>query len=141
MYIDLSKLQVNSSLRHWVEKMDRQVSKWESQLKKGLLEYFVLLVLADKPAHGYAIAAALRSIDAFDVGEGTLYPLLARLSKRDLAKAAWVTEGTGPARKVYTITRKGRSEIAAMDKSWRRLITIRQTLGGVDVRTTRRKSL
>ena len=100
-----------------MEKMNRQDSKWESQLKKGLLDYFVLLVLADKPAHGYGIAAALRAIDAFEVGEGTLYPLLARLAKRDLVKAAWVTEGAGPAKKVYTITRKGRKEIATMDES------------------------
>ncbi len=120
--------------------MTRQDGKWESQLKKGLLDYFVLLVLANKPAHGYAIAAALRALNAFDVGEGTLYPLLGRLSKRELIKPAWVTEGSGPAKKVYTITRKGRREIIAMDESWRQLISIRKTLGGFDARTARRKT-
>ena len=82
MYIELSKQALCWGSK-WMEKMNRQDSKWESQLKKGLLDYFVLLVLADKPAHGYGIAAALRAIDAFEVGEGTLYPLLARLAKHD----------------------------------------------------------
>ena len=120
--------------------MKRRDEKWESQLKKGLLDYFVLLVLAQKPAHGYAIAASLRAFDAFDVGEGTLYPLLGRLSEKELVKSAWVTEGPGPARKVYTVTRKGRKEIATMDKSWRRVIEIRETLGGLNAQTPRRKS-
>lgn len=130
---------VNTGKRRGVM-MVRADIKWESQLRKGLLDYFVLLVLAKKAGHGYAIAASLRKIDAFDVGEGTLYPLLARLAKRDLIKATWVTEGTGPAKKVYTITRKGRREISAMDESWHRFDAIRQSLGGTNARSARKRT-
>lgn len=97
------------------------IATWQTQMRKGLLELLVLSVIARSPAHGYAIATQLRDFDLFPVGEGTLYPLLARLTKRAVVEAAWDTSGSGPARKVYQITPLGRTELKSMRDFWSQL--------------------
>ena len=48
---------------------------------KGHLDALVLATLGDEPLHGYAVIEALRarSEGAFDLAEGTVYPVLHRL--------------------------------------------------------------
>ena len=110
--------------------MEKAEGNWVTQMRKGLSEYFVLLVLSDAPAHGYKIAAHLRALDIFDLGEGTLYPLLARLTKRGLVTPSWVTDGPGAARKVYSLTALGRQELGKMKKLWCKLDDSQKRLGG-----------
>ena len=94
---------------------------WETQMRKGVLELLVLATIAREPAHGYRIASAIRALGLFEIGEGTLYPLLARLLKRGAVKAEWRTDGPGAARKVYRITPGGEADLAAMRAFWRAL--------------------
>ena len=89
---------------------------------KGHLDGLILATLKGGPAHGYAIAQALRSrIDGtFDLAEGTLYPALHRLERAGLLASEWTTE-SGRRRRIYRLTRKGESGLEERRAEWRLL--------------------
>ncbi len=95
------------------------ISKWKSQLRKGLLEFGLLhLVDAKKRVYGLEIISALEQA-GLPLTEGTLYPLLSRLHKESLLHAEWETPGsTGHPRKYYSLTTHGRLVLEAMDLEW-----------------------
>jgi PadR family transcriptional regulator len=88
---------------------------------KGHLDGLVLATLRDGPAHGYAVIEALkeRSDGAFDLAEGTVYPVLHRLEAEGLLSSAWST-AAGRRRRVYRLTRRGRAVVAQRHEEWRR---------------------
>lgn len=92
----------------------------DQQLKKGSTPILILAVLADAPRHGYAIAREIekRSADALRMGEGALYPALRALERDGLVESEWETQMTGPARRVYRLTNKGRTHLAAQVRAW-----------------------
>jgi PadR family transcriptional regulator PadR len=86
----------------------------------GQLDPLILATIAEGPAHGYAILQRLkqRSGGAFDLAEGTVYPALHRLERDGLLTSAWVIE-SGRRRRVYRITRAGRSTLKVRRREWR----------------------
>jgi PadR family transcriptional regulator, regulatory protein PadR len=86
---------------------------------KGHLGLLLLSVLAAGPAHGYAIIVSLRARSAgtFDLQEGTVYPALHRLESAGLLSSGWV-EGEGRRRRVYALTDKGETSLAAGRTEW-----------------------
>jgi transcriptional regulator len=86
---------------------------------KGHLELLVLAVLAEGPRHGYAVIEALkqRSDDAFDLPEGTVYPVLHRLEDAGMLASDWST-AEGRSRRTYRLTPRGRAELARRRSSW-----------------------
>jgi PadR family transcriptional regulator len=88
---------------------------------KGHLDALVLATFADGPAHGYAVIEELRrrSEGAFDLAEGTVYPVLHRLEADGLLASSWST-AAGRRRRVYRLTRRGRSALATSRDEWRR---------------------
>jgi PadR family transcriptional regulator len=90
----------------------------------GHLPLLVLAVLADEPAHGYAILERLRrrSEGAFELQEGTLYPLLHRLEDDGLLASRWTT-ATGRRRREYRLTQRGRSTLRERTRAWRDFAT------------------
>src|SRR5438132_7787149 len=91
---------------------------------KGHLDALVLATLEPAPAHGYAVIEALRdrSSGAFDLAEGTLYPVLHRLEAEGLLASSWSTV-QGRRRRVYRLTRQGRGALAGRRDDWRRFAT------------------
>jgi DNA-binding PadR family transcriptional regulator len=87
---------------------------------KGHLDALVLASLRGGPLHGYAIIAELkrRSGGAFDLPEGTVYPVLHRLEAEGLLASAW-SSPAGRRRRVYRLTRRGRSALARRRQDWR----------------------
>ena len=85
----------------------------KGQALKGHLDLLVLAVLADGPKHGYAVIDELRgrSADAFDLPEGTVYPVLHRLEKAGELTSEWVEVG-GRRRRTYRLTDRGRAALA-----------------------------
>ena len=85
----------------------------------GQLDPLVLATVADEPAHGYAILQRLRlrSAGAFDLAEGTIYPALHRLERDGLLSSSWSVE-SGRRRRVYRLTRSGRSALRARRHEW-----------------------
>ncbi len=85
----------------------------------GQLDPLILATVAEEPAHGYAILQRLRerSSGAFDLAEGTIYPALHRLERDGLLRSAWSLQ-SGRRRRVYTLTRAGRSALRARRRDW-----------------------
>jgi DNA-binding PadR family transcriptional regulator len=88
---------------------------------KGHLDALVLATFGDGPAHGYAVIEELRrkSEGAFDLAEGTVYPVLHRLEGEGLLASSWQT-AAGRRRRVYRLTRRGRSALAERRAEWKR---------------------
>ena len=55
------------------------IDGWITQLRKGLLEYCVLLALRRGERYGYELVQALQRSEDLAVSESTVYPILARL--------------------------------------------------------------
>ena len=89
---------------------------------KGHLDMIVLAALAAGPAHGYAIIEEIRrrSGQAFDLPEGTIYPVLHRLEAAKLLSSRWQTAESGRKRRVYALTRRGSRALADQRLVWRR---------------------
>jgi PadR family transcriptional regulator PadR len=87
---------------------------------RSSLESLLLAALADGPAHGYALIERLRerSAGAFDLAEGTAYPILHRLEQGGLLTSSWV-DASGRRRRVYRLTRNGRRALEERRRDWR----------------------
>lgn len=85
----------------------------------GQLEPLILATVGEGSAHGYAIVQRLkeRSGGAFDLAEGTVYPALHRLERDGLLSSSWSIEA-GRRRRVYRLTRSGRSTLAERRREW-----------------------
>ncbi len=96
---------------------------------KGHLDLLLLAAIEHRPAHGYAIAEAIRvtSRSAFDLAEGTLYPALHRLQRSGLVSSRWSDE-SGRRRRVYQLTGKGTRALAERRTEWRGFV---RAVGGV----------
>ena len=94
----------------------------EGEMLKGHLDMIVLAALATGPAHGYAIIEQLkhRSDGAFDLPEGTIYPVLHRLEQAGLLAGRWVIADSGRRRRVYALTKRGARELDERRAVWER---------------------
>ncbi len=91
------------------------------QFKKGVLELCVLVVLCRKDYYGYELVQAISK--NIDIAEGTVYPLLRRLTKEGYFKTYIQESATGPARKYYQITEKGKEYQRVLLEDWNRFIS------------------
>lgn len=95
-------------------------AKAESQMRKGFLEFPVLLILGSAPTYVPDILQKLKAADLLVV-EGTLYPLLSRMKRAALVSYTWEESKSGPPRKVYAITKQGTAVLKNLEVSWKRL--------------------
>jgi PadR family transcriptional regulator PadR len=89
------------------------------QALKGHLDLLLLAILANGPAHGYAVIETLRqrSSGTLDLPEGTIYPALHRLEKQGLLSSDW-TEESGRRKRIYKLTPKGRLALSQRQQEW-----------------------
>ena len=93
----------------------------KAQMRKGILEYCILSILAKKDLYTSNIINALKENDLIVV-EGTLYPLLTRQKNAGLLSYRWEESTQGPPRKYYSLTEAGRAYLKELDESWDTLI-------------------
>ncbi len=88
--------------------------KFESQLLKGIAPVVVLEILSRGPMYGYELSQSIekRSAEILTLGKGTLYPLLYNLEAKKLIQGQWETTDSGRKRRYYSITGKGKAELA-----------------------------
>ncbi len=98
-----------------------KVENAKAQMRKGVLEYCILLVLDGKPLYASDIIEALKEAKMIVV-EGTLYPLLTRLKNAGLLTYQWEESTQGPPRKYYELTDSGRKFLGALEESWTELV-------------------
>ncbi len=90
---------------------------WREQLRRGGLELAILLALARGPRYGLEIIRHLEQSTDLVVTEGTIYPILARLSRDAVLSAEWREEAAHP-RKYYRLTARGRRRLTDMTALW-----------------------
>lgn len=93
----------------------------KSQMRKGILEYCILGILNKKDSYASSIIAELKEAKMIVV-EGTLYPLLIRQKNQGLLTYRWEESTQGPPRKYYSITEKGKAQLAEMDMVWSEMV-------------------
>lgn len=93
------------------------VDNIKSQMRKGYLEYCILLILKKKAAYASDIISELKDAHLIVV-EGTLYPLLTRLKNSGLLDYRWEESTQGPPRKYYQMTEKGEKFLEELDIAW-----------------------
>ena len=89
----------------------------KAQMRKGTLEFSILLVIARDEIYSSDILKELKKSDLIVV-EGTLYPILSRLRKEYLLEYKWKESKNGPPRKYYKLTKKGEETINKLKKVW-----------------------
>ncbi len=92
----------------------------KAQMRKGILEYCTLSILAKGDAYASEIIKELKTAELIVV-EGTLYPLLTRQKNTGLLSYRWEESTQGPPRKYYRLTDKGQEALNELDKSWNNL--------------------
>jgi PadR family transcriptional regulator, regulatory protein PadR len=95
------------------------VESWQEQLRRGGLELAVLLAVAPGSRYGLEIIHHLEAFTDLVVTEGTIYPLLGRLTREGLLAAEWMSGEAPHARKYYRLTPAGRRRLDEMCDEWR----------------------
>lgn len=97
--------------------MATNIDNLKSQMRKGMLEFCVLLLLQRRDAYASEIIENMKEAHLI-VMEGTLYPLLTRLKNDGLLAYRWEESPSGPPRKYYSITDLGISFLDQLKQSW-----------------------
>jgi len=88
-----------------------------TQLRRGALEHCVLALLEGEERYGYDLVTELSEVGLLG-SEGTMYPLLSRLRKEQLVETSWQESPTGPPRRYYSLTPRGKDALAGFRNSW-----------------------
>jgi len=99
---------------------DPNLENTRAQMRKGLLEYCIMLTIARAEAYASDILKQLKEDDLIVV-EGTLYPLLSRLRVDGLLDYVWKESNAGPPRKYYSLTPTGRKTLEQLKTTWDQL--------------------
>lgn len=80
----------------------------------------ILSILSKNDSYGYEIIKSVKKIsnDKIEYGDGTLYPVLHKLEKKELIESYWKVADTGRKRKYYKICSKGKKELIAQKENW-----------------------
>lgn len=93
------------------------IENQKAQMRKGMLEFCVLLLLQRRPAYASEMIDGLKEARLIVV-EGTLYPLLTRLKNDGLLSYQWQESTAGPPRKYYSLTEAGRQVLGQLNEAW-----------------------
>lgn len=100
---------------------NEKVENAKAQMRKGILEYCILMVLNQQDCYATDILRKLKE-SRLIVVEGTLYPLLTRQKNAGLLSYRWEESPQGPPRKYYKLTDAGKEFLSDLDTSWVELV-------------------
>ena len=94
--------------------------KRKPSLLQGTLDLIVLQLLQAEPTNGYDLTLRIQAVssDVLNVNAGSLYPALYRLEEQGLIRAEWVATENNRRAKVYSLTTKGKKQLASERESW-----------------------
>jgi PadR family transcriptional regulator PadR len=92
---------------------------WQSEMRKGVAEMYVLSALTKEPAYGYNIMKVLDAFQTLKMKESTLYLILARLERENLVTVEKRASDKGPKRKYFSLTPDGWKRLESMEFFWR----------------------
>ena len=94
-----------------------KIGNAKAQMRKGVLEYCILLLLKEEPLYAINIIKGLREANMIVV-EGTIYPLLTRLKNDGFLSYRWEESTSGPPRKYYGLTETGKLFLNELNTTW-----------------------
>lgn len=94
------------------------------QLRKGIFELIILGVLQDESHYGYSLIKEIIGDTDFSINEGTIYPILSRLTREGLIRYDWVESPQGPPRKYYHLTQEGKVTFETLKKEFDNLAAL-----------------
>ena len=94
------------------------LATWQEQLRRGGLDLAILLSLSSASRYGLEIIRDLEESTDLVVTEGTIYPILGRLTRNGVLEAAWVSETLTHPRKYYRLTDLGWETLDRMLEHW-----------------------
>lgn len=94
------------------------LDKWREQLRRGGLELAILLSVSSTPRYGLEIIRYLQDSTDLVVTEGTIYPILGRLTRSGVVDAEWISGETPHPRKYYRLSDLGRKNLERMLDHW-----------------------
>lgn len=89
-----------------------------SQLNRGTLEGCIVKIISIEETYGYEIVIRLQDYGFTDVKEGTIYPILVRLEKKNIISSVYRESPLGPKRKYYFLTKYGEEFLEEFVKVW-----------------------
>jgi len=109
--------------------MSLPTENWKAQIRKGYLELCILLLIrAHDRLYGFEILERMSAL-GLEVKEGTVYPLLNRMTTDSVLTSIWETEGVkGHPRKFYSLTPRGRALLTEMSGEFNRMLEIYQAI-------------
>jgi len=92
-------------------------------LLQGTLDLLILKTLALGPMHGWGISQRIQQVsqEVLQVGQGSLYPALARLEQRGWIGAEWSISDNNRRAKFYSLTKAGARQLKKELGEWERL--------------------
>lgn len=87
-----------------------------AQFKKGVLELIVLVAVSNRDMYGYELVAEVSKV--VNVKEGTIYPILKRLTNEHYCETYLRESKEGPPRKYYHLTAAGIIHLDEIRKEW-----------------------
>jgi PadR family transcriptional regulator PadR len=99
------------------------MSTWVTQLRKGLIEFCVLNLLARGESYGYELLQSLQAIEELVVTDSTVYPILSRLRTDGYLKVQVKPSSSGPPRRYFSLTALGQQRVKEMNLYWNNLQT------------------
>ena len=100
-----------------VNNNDINTENTKAQMRRGILEFCILLIVSREKVYTSDILKELKKINLIVV-EGTIYPLLTRLKNSGLLKYDWEESKSGPPRKYYSITKDGNNFLLELKEAW-----------------------
>jgi DNA-binding PadR family transcriptional regulator len=87
------------------------LTKWEETYKKGLLSFWILLLLYERPSYPYEMSAEVAKISqgTISVDDNSIYRALNRFESVSIVRSELQQSNTGPQRRYYSLTAKGKS--------------------------------
>ena len=110
---------------------------WLEQLRRGTLDLAILLTVSAGPRYGLAIIQHLDEFTDLVVTEGTIYPILGRLTREGLLESYWVEDEAPHPRKYYRLSRQGTKRLAHMKSEWQAFVGKIDRLMTADTATER----
>ena len=97
-----------------MESKSELLEKWEEAYKKGLLTFWLLLLLHERPAYSYEMTESLREIsqETMSADEKSIYRALSRFETMGMVRSEMQDSSIGPPRRYYSLTKMGTQLLA-----------------------------
>ena len=104
------------------------MNRWETQLRKGVVELAILAAIRRGETYGYRIVEQLKGLEGLELTESTVYPVLTRLASDRFLAVRTAESPSGPTRRYYRLTPEGERRLRQLAESWR---TVSQSLSAL----------